>query len=85
MGGLIDQNTLLVFTVISMAAHFAAIVRAPLTGIFLILEMTGGSIRYLLPLAMVTFVAYLVAELFHSEPIYESLLGLMLANEKEEG
>lgn len=85
MGGLIDQNTLLVFTVIAMAAHFAAIVRAPLTGIFLILEMTGGSIRYLLPLAMVTFVAYLVAELFHSEPIYESLLGLMLANEKEEG
>lgn len=82
-GGLIDQNTLLVFTVIAMAAHFAAIVRAPLTGIFLILEMTGGSIHYLLPVALVTFIAYFIAELLNSEPIYESLLAIMLANKDE--
>lgn len=82
-GGLIDQNTLLVFTVIAMAAHFAAIVRAPLTGIFLILEMTGGSIHYLLPVALVTFIAYFIAELLNSEPIYESLLAIMLANNNE--
>ncbi|MGP6140664.1 ClC family H(+)/Cl(-) exchange transporter [Jeotgalibaca sp. A127] len=84
MGGMIDQNTLLVFTVIAMAAHFAAIVRAPLTGIFLILEMTGGSINYLLPVALVTFIAYFIAELCQSDPIYESLLELMLAGKTNE-
>ncbi|MGH2077529.1 ClC family H(+)/Cl(-) exchange transporter [Aerococcus urinaeequi] len=76
--GLVDAYTITVFTVIAMAAHFAAIVRAPLTGIFLILEMTGGSIQYLLPIAIVTFIAYFVAEVCQSEPIYESLLGLMV-------
>lgn len=76
--GLVDEYTITVFTVIAMAAHFAAIVRAPLTGIFLILEMTGGSIQYLLPIAIVTYIAYFVAEICQSEPIYESLLGLMV-------
>src|SRR5699024_3466205 len=78
--GLVDAYTIMVFTVIAMAAHFAAIVRAPLTGIFLILEMTGGSIQYLLPIAIVTFIAYFVAEICQSEPIYESLLGLMVSD-----
>ena len=81
MGGLITNQTVLVFTVIAMAAHFAAVVRAPLTGIFLILEMTGGSIGYLLPVALVTFIAYFIAELCQSKPIYEALLGLLLKNE----
>lgn len=76
--GLVDAYTISVFTVIAMSAHFAAIVRAPLTGIFLILEMTGGSIQYLLPIAIVTYIAYFVAEICQSEPIYESLLGLMV-------
>ncbi|MGY0837575.1 ClC family H(+)/Cl(-) exchange transporter [Aerococcus urinaeequi] len=76
--GLVDAYTIMVFTVIAMAAHFAAIVRAPLTGIFLILEMTGGSIQYLLPIAIVTFIAYFVAEICQSKPVYESLLGLMV-------
>lgn len=79
--GLVDVYTISVFTVIAMSAHFAAIVRAPLTGIFLILEMTGGSIQYLLPIAIVTYIAYFVAEICQSEPIYESLLGLMVGEE----
>lgn len=78
IGGLITPNTLLVFTVIAMAAHFAAIVLVPLTRFFLVLEMTGGSIDYLLPVALVTFIAYFIAELCQSDPIYESLLELML-------
>lgn len=76
--GLVDEYTITVFTVIAMAAHFSAIVRAPLTGIFLILEMTGGSIQYLLPIAIVTYIAYFVAEICQSKPIYESLLHLMV-------
>ncbi|MGH2117726.1 ClC family H(+)/Cl(-) exchange transporter [Aerococcus sp. L_32] len=78
--GLVGAYTITVFTIIAMAAHFAAIVRAPLTGIFLILEMTGGSIQYLLPIAIVTFIAYFVAEMYQSDPIYESLLGLMVSH-----
>ncbi|MFV8816089.1 chloride channel protein, partial [Aerococcus urinaeequi] len=78
--GLVDAYTIMVFTVIAMAAHFAAIVRAPLTGIFLILEMTGGSIQYLLPIAIVTYIAYFVAEVCQAKPIYESLLGLMVSD-----
>lgn len=80
--GMVDAYTITVFTVIAMSAHFAAIVRAPLTGIFLILEMTGGSIQYLLPIAIVTYIAYFVAEICQSEPIYESLLGLIVGKEE---
>lgn len=76
--GLVDAYTITIFTIIAMAAHFAAIVRAPLTGIFLILEMTGGSIQYLLPIAIVTYIAYFVAEVCQSKPVYESLLGLIV-------
>ena len=78
IGGFISYDTLVVFSVLAMAAHFSAVVRAPLTGMFLILEMTGGSINYLLPVALVSFIAYLVAEVCQSEPIYESLLALLL-------
>jgi CIC family chloride channel protein len=56
-----------------MAAYFAAIVRAPLTGIVLILEMTGNYWQ-LLPLMTACFCAYLVAEHLQDIPIYERLL-----------
>lgn len=38
----------------------------------------GGSIQYLLPIAIVTYIAYFVAEVCQSKPVYESLLGLMV-------
>jgi CIC family chloride channel protein len=56
-----------------MAAYFAAIVRAPLTGVVLILEMTGNYWQ-LLPLMTACFCAYLVAEHLRDLPIYERLL-----------
>jgi CIC family chloride channel protein len=61
------------FAVIGMAAAFAAIVRAPLTGIVLILEMTGNY-QQLFPLLVASLIAYLVAEHLHNKPIYEALL-----------
>ena len=51
------------FAVVGMAAYFAAIVRAPLTGIVLMVEMTN-SYAQMLPLLVACFVAYAVAELF---------------------
>jgi chloride channel protein, CIC family len=62
-----------VFAVVGMAAFFTAIVRAPLTGILLISEMTG-SYEQMLPLLAGTFCAYAVAEYLKDFPIYEALL-----------
>lgn len=62
-----------VFAVVGMAAYFTAIVRAPLTGIMLIVEMTGNY-EQVLPLLVSCFCAYAVAEALREFPIYESLL-----------
>jgi CIC family chloride channel protein len=61
------------FAVVGMAAYFTAIVRAPLTGIVLIVEMTGNY-NQMLPLLVACFAAYLVAEGLRQLPIYEALL-----------
>jgi CIC family chloride channel protein len=62
-----------VFAVVGMAAYFTAIVRAPLTGIMLIVEMTGNYSQ-MLPLLVSCFCAYAAAELLNDLPIYEALL-----------
>lgn len=69
----IDSTYLCSFAVISMAGMFASIVRAPITGIMLVCEMSG-SFNNLLSVSLVCIVSYLVACLTGSEPIYESLL-----------
>jgi CIC family chloride channel protein len=63
-----------------MAAYFAAIVRAPLTGVILIVEMTGDY-QQMLPLLISCFCAYAVAELMKDLPIYEALLERDLVRE----
>lgn len=75
------------FVLLAMAGYFTAIVRAPLTGIILIFEMTG-SVSQMLSLSIISIVAYIVATLLKSDPIYESLLERLLAGRgerKEEG
>ncbi len=62
-----------VFATIGMAAMLSASVRAPLTGVVLILEMTQEySLLYALLIG--AFAAYLVANLLRNQPIYEALL-----------
>jgi CIC family chloride channel protein len=63
----------LTFAVVGMAAYFTAIVRAPLTGIVLIVEMTGGY-ELMLPLLIACLTAYATADLMRDLPIYEQLL-----------
>lgn len=53
-----------------MAAFFAAVVRAPITGIILIIEMTG-SFTLVLPMLSACFAAMVVPTLLDNEPIYE--------------
>jgi CIC family chloride channel protein len=60
------------FAVVGMAALFTAIVRAPLTGIVLVIEMTAAFVL-LLPMLAACFAAMLVATLLRDEPIYDSL------------
>lgn len=67
------------FIIFAMAGFFAGIVRAPITGIVLIAEMCG-TLKLLLPIATVSFLAYMVANGMDSEPIYESLLNRLTRN-----
>lgn len=53
------------FIILAMAGYFTAIVRAPITGIVLVSEMSG-SLSHLLSLATVSIVAYVVAEALKS-------------------
>lgn len=61
------------FAVVGMAAYFTAIVRAPLTGVMLIVEMTNNYSQ-MLPLLVSCFCAYAVAEFLKELPVYEALL-----------
>lgn len=60
------------FAVIGMGGLLTAIVRAPLTGIVLMIELTG-EYDFMLPLLACCLVAYGVAEALRSPPIYEAL------------
>ncbi len=70
------------FVLLAMAGYFAAVVRAPLTGIILIFEMTG-TLTQMLSLSVVSIVAYVTATLLGSRPIYESLLDRLLLRRGE--
>lgn len=60
------------FVVIGMAGLFASIVRAPLTGIILVFELTG-KMENLLPLAVVSLISYAVANVIGTSPFYSIL------------
>jgi CIC family chloride channel protein len=60
------------FAVVGMAAFFTGVVRAPVTGIVLVTEMTA-SVTLLLPMLMACFVAMLIPTLLRDAPIYDSL------------
>ena len=66
----IDSEAL---AVVGMAAVFTGVVRAPLTGLVLIVEMTGNY-GQMLPLMLACFSAYIVAEGFGVPPVYDALL-----------
>ena len=61
-----------IFAVLGMGALLTSIVRAPLTGIVLMIELTG-QYDFMLPLLVSCFAAYGVAEALRDRPIYEAL------------
>jgi H+/Cl- antiporter ClcA len=61
------------FIVLSMAALFTAVFKAPITGSVLITEMTG-SFSHLYAMITVSLVAYIITDLVNSKSIYEELM-----------
>ncbi|HEX4123169.1 MAG TPA: chloride channel protein, partial [Tepidisphaeraceae bacterium] len=60
------------YVIVSMAACFTSVVRSPLTGVVLLLEMTG-SWPLILPMMAASITAYAVPELLGNPPVYDSL------------
>jgi CIC family chloride channel protein len=60
------------YVVVAMAACFTAVVRSPLTGVVLVLEMTGAW-TLILPMMAASVTAYAIPELMGNPPIYDSL------------
>jgi CIC family chloride channel protein len=71
------------FGVVGMAAFFTAVVRAPVTGIILVIEMTG-IFTLLLPMLGACFAAMLVPTLLGDPPIYDSLRERTLRSQRGE-
>lgn len=72
------------FALVGMGAFFAAVIRAPITSVLIIFEMTGGY-SLVLPLMLANAVAYTIARRLQPVAIYEQLLhqdGLSLPNEQ---
>ncbi|MCW8335927.1 H(+)/Cl(-) exchange transporter ClcA [Vibrio paucivorans] len=69
------------FAIAGMGALFAATVRAPITGILLVIEMTNNY-YLILPLIITSLGAVIFAQLLGGQPIYSQLLRRTLKNEK---
>lgn len=78
----LNENLWDEFVVIGMAGFFAAIVRAPITGIVLVFELTGN-MNNMLPLATVALISYATANLMGVTPFYEALLNGISVNESD--
>lgn len=70
-----------IFAVAGMGALFAASVRAPLTGIVLVLEMTNNY-QLILPMIVTCLGATLLAQFLGGQPLYSAILTRTLAKEK---
>lgn len=68
------------FAIAGMGALFAASVRAPLTGIVLVLEMTDNY-QLILPMIITCLGATLLAQFLGGKPLYSSILARTLAKQ----
>lgn len=61
------------FTLVGMGASFCGVIRAPITSVLIIFEMTGNY-SLILPLMVASAVSYTIASRLQPLPIYEALL-----------
>ncbi|MDR0663079.1 MAG: ClC family H(+)/Cl(-) exchange transporter [Spirochaetaceae bacterium] len=77
--GLVGAEYQLNFMILGMAAMFSAVIKAPVTGIVLVLEMTANY-NHLASLVLVSLCAFVTAELISSRPVYDVLLTRILSD-----
>jgi CIC family chloride channel protein len=79
-----DASLVVPMAIVGMAAFFGATVRAPVTGIVIVIEMTATT-AVTVPMLAATAAAVLAAELLRSPPIYDSLRQRMPAEATVDG
>ncbi len=62
---------------LGMMTFFMTVVRAPITGIIMSVELTG-QFAFLLPAVICAAVSYFMGAVFHTQPIYEYMLDKMI-------
>jgi len=67
--------------IICMSVFFTSVVRAPITGIVMVFELTG-QFKNFLPALIGIAIGYLIGMLFKAEPIYEKSLNEFIASQK---
>jgi CIC family chloride channel protein len=70
---ILGQDEIGEFALVGMGAVFAGVVRAPITSVLIIFEMTGGY-GLVLPLMIANTTAYLLAKKFDPSGLYDALL-----------
>lgn len=73
----LDSDFVIAMAIVGMSTMFAAVVRSPLTGIVLIIEMTAIT-TVTVPMLLAAGAAVVTAMLVRSPPVYDSLRELML-------
>ena len=68
-----ESRQLGAFAVVGMGAVFAGVIRAPITSVLIIFEMTGGY-GLVLPLMLANMTSYALARQWRPLPIYDALL-----------
>jgi chloride channel protein, CIC family len=68
-----ESRQLGAFALVGMGAVFAGTIRAPMTSVLIIFEMTGGY-GLVLPLMLANMTSYIIARRLRPTPIYEALL-----------
>ena len=76
-----EQNYIQYFVILGMTGYFSAIVRAPITGVILISEMTG-TFSNLLSLSAIALTSYMTADVLKGRPIYDELMERIVAHGK---
>lgn len=70
--GMVPKQYLDNYAIYAMAGYFACISKAPFTAILLITEMVG-SMTHLMPLAVVSVVAYVINDILGGLPVYMAM------------
>lgn len=77
----LSNDYITLFVLISMTSFFTSVVRSPITGIVLILEMSGN-FSNLFSLVIAAAISYTISELFKMNSIYEILFKKMFHNDE---